>query len=546
MSDVTSTSEQYPVIFTGIEKTDNVEEVTPVVLKQEYLAGGFLGNADTLSILAHNQDVWSGKLTDVVIAQMLKDPEIYKCVTVIKNGVLGDGVTFTPAVNQPTAIAKPLDGETEPPERKQERLARDAQIEKFKLAKKYSDFAARAFNNLEVPLRDVLNDMLDALPYGNRVAEKVFEEKMDKEFNTKLLYFKHLNVKPRESTIFVVDKFKNLVGLKAIKKVKDEKGNETLKEVVIKKEKFAIFTYGSENNDPRGKSFLEAVHQSWHLKMQLWPEYLRWLIYSAVPPIVGYTSGEVDSKKVLRDAQGELVTDAQGNPVFESDVGALLIALKQVRNASAIALPFGAKVDTLNSSVSGDPFKGFRDVLNEEIEMGLILQTLATSDSRHNTRAASQTHITILDDLIWKVKQMVVDMLTGVVRHLMEINFPNFDESLTPIVSMGDTARRDFAGDVGAISQLSISGYIGESQKVGIDNILGLPPRDVVADREFLREQALEKIRLDTQAAKQLADAQNTSTSVQQQQQQEQVAQQKKQSTNAPKVVNSNSGDNKQ
>ncbi len=498
MSDVTSSTEQLPVIFTGIEKQDNVEEATPVVLKNEYLAAGYLGNNDTISILSHNTDIWSGQLTDAIIAQMLRDPEVYKCVTVIKNGVLGDGVTFTPAVGQPTAIAKPLPGETEPPERTKERLARDAQIERYNLAKQYADFTTRAFSNLEkeVPLRDVLNDLLDALPYGNRVAEKVFEEKYDPDFKKELLYLRRLNVKPRKSTIFAVDRFKNLLGLKILKKVKDEKGNETLKEVIIRKEKFLILTFGRENNDVRGRSFLEPVYQAWHLKMQLWPEYLRWLIYSAVPPIVGYATDQVDSKKVLRDGNNELVTDAEGRPVFESDVGALLFALKQVRNASAIALPFGAKVETLNSSVSGDPFKGFRDVLNEEIEMALLKQTLATSDSRHNTRAASQTHVTILDDFIWAIKGLVVSMLTGMVRHLMEVNFPNFDETLLPVVSMGDTARRDFAGDVGAISQLHISGFLGESQKVGIDSILGLPPRDVYSDREFEREQGLEKLRL--------------------------------------------------
>jgi hypothetical protein len=106
-----------------------------------------------------------------------------------------------------------------------------------------------------------------------------------------------------------------------------------------------------------------------------------------------------------------------------------------------------------------------------------------------------------LDDLIWRVKGLVRDMITGMVKHLMLINFPNFDESLTPIVSMGDTARREFAGDVGAISQLHISGFLGESQKVGVDNLLGLPPRDVYSDREFERQKALEKVKMEAMLA---------------------------------------------
>lgn len=501
MSVIVPTRDQSPVTWTGIEKDANIMPTTPVVLKSEYLAGGFLGDSDTLHVLSNNKDFLYGELTDAIIEQMLRDPEIHKCISVTKNGILGDGVTFSPALNQPTAIEKPIEGETEPPERTKERLARDQQIERYNQAKKYSDFAARAFENLEVPLRDVLDDMLGAMPFGNRVAEKVFVEKFDPDFGEKLLYYKALKVKPRKSTTFVVDKFWNLLGLKAYVKVKDKEGNEVFKEKIIKKEKFAILTFGSKNNDPRGTSCLKPVYAAWQLKMQLWPEYLRWLIYSAVPPIVGYTSNETDSRKVLRDVNGDIVTDKDGNPVFESDVGALLNALKQVRNASAIALPYGAQVDTLNSSVSGDPFKGFRDVLNEEIEMGLIHQTLATSDSRHNTRAASQTHISILDDLIWRLKGTVRDMVTGMVKHLMAINFANFDESLTPIVTMGDTARREFAGDVGAVSQLHISGFLGESQKVGLDNLLGLPPRDVYSDREFEKQKALEQVRMEAKLA---------------------------------------------
>lgn len=499
---VVPTREQYPVNFTGIEKESNVVSTTPTVLKSEYLAGGYLGDQDTLTVLMHSQDMWSAQLTDDKIDLMLKDPEIYKCYNVVRNGVLGDGVTFSPAVTEPATIPKPMDGEFEPEDRRKERLSRDQQVERYNLAKKYTDFASRAFDNLETPFRQTLTDMLSALPYGNRTAEKVFEEKMDADFGRKLLYFKRLNVKPRKAVIFVVDKYWNLVGLKTYIKVKDEDGNETFKEKVIKKEKFAILTFGGENGDPRGKSFLTSAYTSYQLKMQLWPEYLRWLIYSAVPPVVGYTSDQTDSRKVLRDANGEIIYDKDNNIVMESDVGGLLYALKQVRNASAIALPFGAKVETLNSSVSGDPFKGFRDVVNQEIEMGLIHQTLATSDSRHNTRAASQTHISILDDLVWAIKGIVRDMVTGMVKHLMRINFPDFDEALTPIVSMGDTARREFAGDVGAVSQLSISGFLGESQKVGLDNLLGLPTRDVFSDREYERQKEMEKLNMQVRLQK--------------------------------------------
>jgi hypothetical protein len=522
-----------PITFLSMEKTDNVVDTTKGVLKSEYLSAGYLGDADTLFILSHNTDIWAGELTDTFIAQMLRDPEIYKCFNVIRNGVLGDGVSFDPAINEPTLIAKPMPGEVEDPERAKERVTREKEVERFALAKKYANFTTRAFNNCAIPLTEVLDDMLNALPYGNRVAEKVFEEASDEDFpNKRLLYFKALKVKPRKAVIFVVDKFMNLIGLKTYVKVKDENGAEVFKEKVIKKEKFAILTFGSCNGDPRGTSFLTPAYTAYQLKMQLWPEYLRWLIYSAVPPVVGYASDQTENKKVVRKSDGEVLMDTGGNVVYESDVGSLLTALSQVRNCSALALPAGSKVETLNSSVSGDPFKGFRDVLNAEIEMGLIHQTLATSDSRFNTRAASQTHISILDELIWRIKGTVKSMVEGMVAHLMEVNFPNFDKTLTPIVSLGDTARREFAGDVGAISQLSISGYIGESQKPGIDRLLGLPPRDTFSDREFVKQTAIQKAQLDVKTQQQINESNNPTPPVE------------------PKPVNSkptnSSGDNNQ
>lgn len=485
------TNEQSPINFLGIEKEENLVKPTKAILKSEYLAGGYVGGADTLLSLSHNRDYLSVTLTDAKIKLMLKDPEIFKCFTVIKNGVLGDGVTITTPMPEPTPLPIPVDGKTETAQQQKQRLAREQEIERFKLAKKYADFATRAFDNLETPLRDVLDDMMDALPYGNRVAEKVFEDVQDKDFGQTLLTLKIIKVKPRSSTIFVVDRFKNLKGFKVWIKVKED-GVEQYKQKILDKSKFMVLTYGGKDGDPRGSSIFEAIYTAWSLKQELWPEYLRWLIYSAIPPIVGYTSNEVQSKKVLRDINtGELITDVDGNPVYESDVGALLSALVQIRNASAIALPYGAKVEAITSSVSGDPFKGFRDVLNEEIEMALILQTLATSDSRHNTRAASQTHVTILDDLVWRIKGQLVDMLTNqVLKHLMTTNFANFDMSLLPVISLGDTSRRDFATDVAEIGGLYTSGFIGESQKVGIDRILGLPPRNMQLDRELEKQKA--------------------------------------------------------
>ncbi len=467
------------VNFTGIEPAidESPKKFTPRVSQTEYIAGGYY-NENVNRILFNT----SGKLLktfgDDIVDDMLRDAEVKKCETIIKISVLNDGITFFPAVSKP-APPKPLKtGETETPEQQKERLQNEKDQKRYALAEKYANFATRAINNLDSSIRSIMESMLDAVTYGNKVAEVTYKEQYSSDFGRTLFTLDSIRVKPRRLTHFVVNKYNKVVGFWAT--VKDGEKN---KQVIIPREKFLILTFRGKDGDPRGISILEAVYNAWQLKMELWPEYLRWLLQCAVPSVVGYTSPNAQ-KMVLKDVEGNLLKDEAGNVLYESDVTSLLQALIQLRNASAIALPEGAKVDTIKNAVSGDPFKGMRDVVNEEIEMGMILQTLASSEGRFMSRAASQSHMSILDLFIFFIKGLVIDMITqDLLKPLFQMNFANFDMDLLPKVSMGDSERRDWATDAVAIATLWKSGFIGESQKVGYDKIIDAPDRDVESDR---------------------------------------------------------------
>lgn len=478
------TNEQQLVNFSGLDAvTDkNPQNITKSGFKKEYVAGGFYGSNVNL-VLSNNTDAISRKFGAARIEEMLRDPEIAKCLKVIKIGVLGDGVVFYPAVSKPIPLP-PKTGESD--QRKKLRLAREQEIERYELSKQYADFANRAINNIDSAFcSTVLDNMLDALHYGNKVAEQTYREEFDKNFNKTVLTLDSIRVKSHHCVRFVLNKYRKLIGFHTI--VRKENND---KEVILPREKFIVLTFNGKNGDPRGNSILESVHNAWWLKKQLWPEYLRWLLQCAIPGLVGYTSDKTEQRKFLIDADtNEIIKDAQGNPIYESEVDDLLNALIQLRNASAIALPAGSKVEPINNTVSGDPFKGMRDVLNEEIEMGIILQTLATSEGRHQSRAAAQSHLSILDLLIWAIKGLVIDMIRqDLLLPLMEINFADFDRSLLPLISMGDTERRDFATDAIAIATLWKSGFMGESQKIGFDKQLGAPERDEESDRASLAQ----------------------------------------------------------
>ncbi len=480
------TLSQTSITFSGIDEATEKQprRFTKELSKNEYVAGnGYGKNINT--ILNRNGDILTKKFGDSIIAEMLRDPEIKKCDTVIKISVLSDGISIFPAVSKPAPLKPLAEGEEENLEQKRERLTREKEIARYELAQKYANFATRAISNID-GFRSKIENMLDAVTYGNKVAEQTYKEEYDKDFGRTLLTLSSIRVKPRTSTRFVLNKYRELVGIQTI--VTNNKGQD--ESIILPREKFLVLTFRGKDEDPRGTSILEAVYNAWYLKMQLWPEYLRWLLQCAIPSLVGYTSDKSDGRKVLKDAEtGEILRDADGNPVYEAEVESLLNALIQVRNSTAIALPNGAKVEPINNSVSGDPFKGLRDVLNEEIEMGLILQTLATSEGRNMSRAASQTHMSVLDLFIFFIKGLVIDMITNdLLKPLMLTNFANFDMTLLPKVSMGDTERRDWATDATALATLYKSGFIGESQKIGFDKQIGAPDRDVESDNKLAQE----------------------------------------------------------
>jgi hypothetical protein len=473
------------VNFSGIEPAIDQapKNFTPRVSKTEYISGGYY-NQDINRILFNS----SGKLLktfgDHIVDDMLRDAEIKKCETVLKISVLNDGITFLPAISKPARIKVLAAGETETLEQKRERLQNEKDQKRYELAVKYANFATRAINNLDTSIRTIMESMLDAITYGNKVAEQTYREEYNSDFGRTLLTLDSIRVKPRRNTHFVINKYNKVVGLWATVQNKDKS-----EQVVLPREKFLILTFRGKDGDPRGISILEAVYNTWMLKMQLWPEYLRWLLNCALPTVAGFTSPNAQ-KNVLRDAQtNEILKDDAGNPLYESDVASLLQALTSLRNNTAIALPEGAKIEVIQSNVPGDPFKGMRDVLNEEIEMGLILQTLATSEGRNMSRAAAQTHMSVLDLLVFFIKGLVCDMLSrDVLKPLFELNFANFDMDLLPKVSMGDSERRDWATDVIAIATGWKSNYFGESQKPALDAIIGVE-RDVESDRLFAAEQ---------------------------------------------------------
>jgi hypothetical protein len=246
---------------------------TPAELQQEYVSGGgYAWDTRTARALPWSlDDEVSRDFGADVWDRMVVDSQVSASLSIFKAGVLEDGLHLSPA----------LDDEEEPD---------------YELATTINDEAVAMLDELQIALSDVLWDMGDAVGFGNRVAEQVYELRPGYVEQRELLQLKALKVKPRELTAFVVDPFLNLIGLLAAKPgaqrvvatggVVDPKSPD-----LLPRDKFAILTFRPKGADPRETSLLRPAFDPWWRKRQVNVEFLKFLAQFAGPSVWG-TVGE--------------------------------------------------------------------------------------------------------------------------------------------------------------------------------------------------------------------------------------------------------------
>jgi hypothetical protein len=361
----------------------------PGALTAEYVAGGTGDSGSWFAATARSWPHWIDDLTrdygDDLYERLLNDAVVAAAIETLKSAILEEGVTLTPGVT-------------------------DADADGFALAQNIHASAERMLADLDPALDDVLADMLAALALGNRVAELVYAVRRDG--GSSRLMLAALKVKPRANLSFVVDAYTNVIGILAV-----EPGRPSLPASSTlpidpanpppnfhPRSKFAVLTYRPKDGDPRGTSVLRPAYTAWNLKRQVYQEYLKYLVQFATPSVVGTTAPGAGYEPVLNDA---------GQPTGQTQTAqqALLTQLKLFRNATALAVPHGTNIELLLSNGDGAAFLGAFALLNSEITLAILSQTLATGEGQHNARAAAQVHQDILDSKIRQAKAAVVRML---------------------------------------------------------------------------------------------------------------------------------------
>lgn len=445
---------------------------------QDYYRGGYLAgfysNAGVLPVIS---DTLSANLGWKVYEDMMNDAKVSKCVNVIKTGVVGDGIR----------LLSPF-SDTSP---------------EYNISAKIEDFCAYNLENLVRPFREVVWEMLDALIYGHKVAEITY--KIGRYDNKNYMLLASIKPKPFGSTGFVVDEYFNLLGLTATNifssgKVDSTRLNpdsfskeqgqvylkvDSKKVRFLNRDKFFVLSINSLNNDPRGRSILRAAYTPWNIKNKVHCEYLRYLNTSASPLLIGFTPSESSNQDdILVDNEGKPIKDSLGRVVRINPVQSLRDALTRARDSGVLAMRGGSKIESVGGDGAGIAFYKAIEVYDEQIEMSILLQTLATSESRFQTRSASETHAGTLENVINHYRLLVADAITkDILRPLIIYNFGEQYLKYMPQVSLGDTQRRDFSLDSAAIANLYGTGYLSEDQKRFTDLMLGLPVRDSEYDK---------------------------------------------------------------
>lgn len=465
-------------------------------LQSEYVSGG--GTpwlSQYLRSLPHQIDDATRDFGDELYDRMLQDGQVSSAIRLLKESALESGVRLEPAIAREPGDEVQGDEElsTGLPARDQQGrwvakkdkgdkddAAKKAKDADFDLAEEITDFCEDCLLHLERPLIEVLYEMLDAVAVGNKVAEQLYKVRKDGD-EAPRLHLRALKVKPRKNVAFVVNAFMDVVGIMghipglAYPVIS---GSMVVSPGqipnMLPRDKFAVFTWASHNNDPRGSSLLRQVYNPWYMKLQTWAEYAKYLVKLAGPSLIGYTAP---------NAQPTPPTDSLGNPIpgvpLITPEQAMLNALLNFGHGSAAVFAAGSKVEPLQMPGDGAAYRNAVQLYNQEITKGIMCQTLATETAGNMSRAASETHQQVLDIVVLHIKALLACMIHhDILIPLVRYNWgEDVARRLTPKVHLAQIAQRNWATDAGAVASLVSSQYLDRSQFREMDARLGLPVR---------------------------------------------------------------------
>ena len=465
-SDTTYIGSGYGLVVPGLPLT----EPDPT---QDYIAGAFGRLLPRVPhLLSQDFDDVTRNFGARTYEAMLTDPAVYSSYLALKLAILSGPMRVIP-VYQPT---KGGDLNLGPKESR---------------AKEVADFCDRLVSRLRSPFKSTLLQWLDAMAFGNRLAEKVYEVCEDGQDKGKLV-FSSVKVKPAWAWKFLVDNFLNIQGILTYIIIPPEKQDYAAATLgggwmILPREKFGLLSWLPRDNDPRGTSALRAAYDWWNLKRQCTPFYYQHLRRFGSPSLDGELPpgiGNTPQPAIDLETGEELVTQA-----FVSPAKRFFQQLQVFQNGSIIVRPAGSKLNIVEPNNNGESFLKAFDLFDRQIVLAIQLQTRTALEAKFGSKADSETG----QDTRGLVISYARELLGEAVRRelfydCVKMNFGAADaDEFTPLVDFGASEIRDLPALWSSAANLYAAGYLGASQLPQMDADLLLPPRDAAADAEAER-----------------------------------------------------------
>ena len=329
----------------------------------EYVSAGYQQwFANIPRALSWDIDDLSETVGTDVYAAMLNEASVLAAIYIFKSGVISSGMTFSAAI----------DDEEDP------QHARASTI----LA-----FCEQVISDLPLGLDNILWNMLDALAFGNKVAEQVYT--MDATYTGRQqVILRALKVKPTKSVAFVVDSFNNVLGLLGLipgvafpVQVGTYLVSPQNVPNLLPRDKFAILTFRPKDADPRGTSILRAAYDPYNAKTRLKQQYLKYLSQFASPSLVGTLSPDTLPQPAV-DATGTPIRNADGSIQMLLPRDAMMSSLTQFQNGTAIVIPGGSTVEPIQMAGNGEAFQDAFRWYDQQIVKAILHQTLGDRGGR--------------------------------------------------------------------------------------------------------------------------------------------------------------------
>lgn len=348
----------------------------------------------------------------VTYRKMQNDPQVKACLSTKKFAVLSRGWEIHPA---------------------------DESAE----AKAVAEFCRWTLADMRGSVLDALYSVMDALALGVSVLEINYKLLDSGPFCGKF-GLASLKSKNPEIFFFDVDSFMNLHALRIA-------GGE-----LLDPNKFLIYSYQPQYENPLGSSDLRAAYQSWFAKTQILLWWSKFLEKFGLPTVTGtYDPKAGYSQKQIQD---------------------LLRMLQQVHNETAIALPADMEIKLLEAQRALDA--GFDEAISymdRAIAKSILGETLTADSTAHgSTYALGQVHMDVLSFYLQKLQRDLEEtvMTEQLLQRLVKINFP--PGTPCPTFSLGKIDDGKLQTATALISAL-ITGQVVRPDEPWIRNYLGIP-----------------------------------------------------------------------